>query len=239
MGLGRWAVPDDSTMGPCLKDQVGRYCPSTDDRFSRPVAPEAGRVPGGPVRPLTRRDVRLPAIGGKALAVIGVRRSGKTSFLAQCRADRIAGESPPWDSATGGSPSRFGLSGSSPDAQDPARTSAAARARIPTRLGITAPTPPRARNAARAARGAPPRCAAASTASGPRSPQPRAANPRRPSRARRDGGLHRVRGRRGRGGATIEPLAAESGPPELVHTERLTSGSDPGVLIWLSIRQAG
>ena len=44
---------------------------------------------------LTRRDVRLPAIPGKALAVIGVRRSGKTSFLAQCRADRIAAGSPP------------------------------------------------------------------------------------------------------------------------------------------------
>ena len=40
-------------------------------------------------RRLTRRDVRLPAIPGKALAVIGVRRSGKTSFLAQCRAARL------------------------------------------------------------------------------------------------------------------------------------------------------
>jgi len=40
--------------------------------------------------PLTRRDVHLPAIRGKALAVIGVRRGGKTSFLAQCRAERLA-----------------------------------------------------------------------------------------------------------------------------------------------------
>ena len=39
--------------------------------------------------PLTRRDVRLPGIPGKAFAVIGVRRGGKTSFLAQCRADRL------------------------------------------------------------------------------------------------------------------------------------------------------
>jgi uncharacterized protein len=30
---------------------------------------------------LTRRDVRLPGIRGKAFAVIGVRRGGKTSFL--------------------------------------------------------------------------------------------------------------------------------------------------------------
>ena len=40
-------------------------------------------------RRLTRRDVRVPAIPGKAFAVIGVRRSGKTSFLAQCRAARL------------------------------------------------------------------------------------------------------------------------------------------------------
>jgi len=43
---------------------------------------------------LTRRDVRLPGIQGKAFAVIGVRRGGKTSFLAQCRADRLAAGSP-------------------------------------------------------------------------------------------------------------------------------------------------
>ncbi|MFH1571461.1 MAG: ATP-binding protein [Gemmatimonadota bacterium] len=39
---------------------------------------------------LTRRDTRLPKIPGKALAIIGVRRSGKTSFLWQCRGDRMA-----------------------------------------------------------------------------------------------------------------------------------------------------
>lgn len=39
---------------------------------------------------LTRRDVLLPRIRGKALAVSGVRRSGKTSFMRQCRADRLA-----------------------------------------------------------------------------------------------------------------------------------------------------
>ena len=45
-------------------------------------------------RRLTRRDVRLPAIRGKAFAVIGVRRSGKTSFLAQCRSARLRGGAP-------------------------------------------------------------------------------------------------------------------------------------------------
>ena len=43
---------------------------------------------------LTHRDVRLPGIAGKAFAVIGVRRSGKTSFLAQCRAERMRAGSP-------------------------------------------------------------------------------------------------------------------------------------------------
>jgi predicted AAA+ superfamily ATPase len=43
-----------------------------------------------PMPALTRRDIRLPGIRGKAFAVVGVRRSGKTSLLAQCRADRVA-----------------------------------------------------------------------------------------------------------------------------------------------------
>lgn len=42
-----------------------------------------------PMRDLTRRDVRLPRVPGKALAVIGMRRSGKTSFLWQTLADRL------------------------------------------------------------------------------------------------------------------------------------------------------
>ena len=42
-----------------------------------------------PPRRLTRRDVRLPAIPGKAFAVIGVRRSGKTSYLADHRSELL------------------------------------------------------------------------------------------------------------------------------------------------------
>lgn len=38
----------------------------------------------------TRRDIYLPQIPGKTLAVIGARRSGKTSFLWQCMADKLA-----------------------------------------------------------------------------------------------------------------------------------------------------
>jgi uncharacterized protein len=44
---------------------------------------------GAPTPILTRRDVRVPGIPGKPLAVIGVRRGGKTSFLHQQRAQRI------------------------------------------------------------------------------------------------------------------------------------------------------
>lgn len=43
-----------------------------------------------PVPALTRRDVRLPAVRGKAVAVIGMRRAGKTTFLWQVLAERLA-----------------------------------------------------------------------------------------------------------------------------------------------------
>ena len=43
-----------------------------------------------PVARLTRRDVAWPEIAGKAFAVIGMRRAGKTSFLQQCRGDLLA-----------------------------------------------------------------------------------------------------------------------------------------------------
>lgn len=39
---------------------------------------------------LTRRDVRLPIVPGKAIAVIGMRRAGKTTFLWQTLADRLS-----------------------------------------------------------------------------------------------------------------------------------------------------
>lgn len=42
------------------------------------------------VPPFTRRDVRLPNVQGKAVAVIGMRRTGKTTFLWQVLADQLA-----------------------------------------------------------------------------------------------------------------------------------------------------
>ena len=47
-----------------------------------------------PVPAHTRREVRLPGVKGKALAVIGMRRSGKTTFLWQCLADRLKSGTP-------------------------------------------------------------------------------------------------------------------------------------------------
>lgn len=38
---------------------------------------------------LTRREIRVPPVPGKAFAVIGMRRAGKTSFLWQCLGDRL------------------------------------------------------------------------------------------------------------------------------------------------------
>ena len=43
---------------------------------------------------LTRREIRLPQVPGKALAVIGMRRSGKTCFLWQCLGDLLAAGAP-------------------------------------------------------------------------------------------------------------------------------------------------
>lgn len=50
----------------------------------------AARLP-----PRTARDVRLPQVPKKALAVIGVRRGGKTSFLYRTIAGRLAAGDPP------------------------------------------------------------------------------------------------------------------------------------------------
>jgi predicted AAA+ superfamily ATPase len=47
-----------------------------------------------PVPELTRREIRLPQVPGKALAVIGMRRSGKSCFLWQCLGDLLAAGEP-------------------------------------------------------------------------------------------------------------------------------------------------
>ncbi len=47
-----------------------------------------------PLQSRTRRDIRMPEIPGKAKAVIGVRRGGKTSFMQRHMADRVAAGDP-------------------------------------------------------------------------------------------------------------------------------------------------
>ena len=47
-----------------------------------------------PVPAFTRRDAHLPEVPGKALAVIGMRRSGKTTYLWQVMADRLSKGAP-------------------------------------------------------------------------------------------------------------------------------------------------
>ncbi len=42
----------------------------------------------------TQRDAHLPGVPGKAVAVVGMRRSGKTTFLWQCLANRLAAGAP-------------------------------------------------------------------------------------------------------------------------------------------------
>ena len=44
-----------------------------------------------PVPDFTRRDVHIPAIANKAIAVVGMRRAGKTTFLWQILQDRLEG----------------------------------------------------------------------------------------------------------------------------------------------------
>jgi len=47
-----------------------------------------------PIPDLTRRDTRVPGVPGKTIAVIGMRRSGKTCFLWQILGDRLARGAP-------------------------------------------------------------------------------------------------------------------------------------------------
>ena len=47
-----------------------------------------------PMPVMTRRDVWLPQVPGKALAVIGMRRAGKTTFLWQIMAQRVQAGTP-------------------------------------------------------------------------------------------------------------------------------------------------
>ncbi len=69
--------------------QFPRNLSSVDGQFRSTVRHNVVDGLSTPPPHLTRRDVRLPAIPGKAIAVIGMRRAGKTTFLWQVLADRL------------------------------------------------------------------------------------------------------------------------------------------------------
>lgn len=59
-----------------------------DSQFRPVIRQKIIDAQAAPLPVLTRRDVWLPAVKGKATAVIGIRRAGKTSLLWQILADR-------------------------------------------------------------------------------------------------------------------------------------------------------
>jgi predicted AAA+ superfamily ATPase len=61
-----------------------------EDQLSQIIQEKILLALEAPLPVFTRRDARCPALFGKAMAVIGMRRAGKTTFLHQMRAERIA-----------------------------------------------------------------------------------------------------------------------------------------------------
>lgn len=65
-----------------------------DGQFRQILRQKILDAEAAPIPPFTRRDVHVPAIPGKAIAVIGMRRAGKTTFLWQELRDRMAAGTP-------------------------------------------------------------------------------------------------------------------------------------------------
>lgn len=65
-----------------------------DSNFSEIIAQKIRDAQGQPLVALTRRDVYVPLVPGRAVAVLGMRRAGKTSFLWQILADRARAGTP-------------------------------------------------------------------------------------------------------------------------------------------------
>ncbi|MFY9345131.1 MAG: hypothetical protein WAT39_21760 [Planctomycetota bacterium] len=64
-----------------------------DDRIVDAVRQKLGDAAALPFPPLTPREADGTVPDGKVRAVIGMRRAGKTTFLFQCLAERLAGGS--------------------------------------------------------------------------------------------------------------------------------------------------
>ena len=65
-----------------------------EDQYRQVVRQKIVDAIAAPLPVLTRRDTWLPAVANKAIAVIGMRRAGKTSLLWQILADRFAQGTP-------------------------------------------------------------------------------------------------------------------------------------------------
>ena len=83
MGIGSLQLPNISYIGSMERS-------ISDDMLRLKLAESVATSVSG----LTRRDIELPQVPGKVLAVIGVRRGGKTSLLRSLAHDAIAGGSP-------------------------------------------------------------------------------------------------------------------------------------------------
>lgn len=65
-----------------------------EGQYRETIAQKIRDAKAAPFRQLTRRDVYLPQVPGRAVAVLGMRRAGKTSFLWQLLADRARAGAP-------------------------------------------------------------------------------------------------------------------------------------------------
>src|SRR3990172_4471507 len=65
-----------------------------EDQYRQVIRQKIVDALAAPMPALTRRDIWLPAVPNKAIAVIGMRRAGKTSLLWQILADRFAAGTP-------------------------------------------------------------------------------------------------------------------------------------------------
>ncbi len=72
------------------QDRYRVYSVVVDSRIIEVVRAKLGDALAMSFPPLIRREVEAAPLHGKARAVIGMRRAGKTSFLYQCLADRLA-----------------------------------------------------------------------------------------------------------------------------------------------------
>jgi len=73
---------------------MGTNMSSMEGQLSTLVRQKIVEAQKAPVPRHTRRDVRLPGVPRKAVAVVGMRRAGKTTFLWQLLAERLAAGTP-------------------------------------------------------------------------------------------------------------------------------------------------